>query len=377
MEETKTEKLNNDAQEAVTADTAWVKPEEAEAANAGKKRPWSTKKWLAFMSLLILIFILVPVVNEYIPQKVNVKYVTFYGEQVQSYWTRAHRVSEFIGEHKDEIGQQDVVKDLWSEGEVKKASEISAGSGADVYVSNEMEVNIVKPEETEATIAGKKQQINMYPGDVSSTLEYNGIDFDEDDVIKPALSEQLQSDDVIKLTRLKVIEKDKTLEIEPKEAHAVFDKAVASGTVMRSEGKPGKAVYTYTYKYKNGKKVRTSKKFKKWIKKPENIRLTFGTSETGETGEVNYSETFIGNCTAYYAGNNAHGATGQRCYYGTCAVDPSVIPYGTKLYVEGYGTAIANDCGGAVKGHIIDLYMRSTKECFQWGRRNRKVYVLN
>ena len=91
---------------------------------------------------------------------------------------------------------------------MKKASEISAGSRADVYVSNEMEVNIVKPEETEATIAGKKQQINMYPGDVSSTLEYNGIDFDEDDVIKPALSEQLQSDDVIKLTRLKVIEKD-------------------------------------------------------------------------------------------------------------------------------------------------------------------------
>ena len=126
----------------------------------------------------------------------------------------------------------------------------------------------------------------------------------------------------------------------------------------------------------NGKKIKTRKKFKKWIKTPVGIKLTFGTNQTGETGKVEYSSTFIGNCTAYYFGNNAHGATGQRCHYGTCAVDPKVIPYGTKLYVEGYGTAVANDCGGAVKGHIIDLYMRSTKECFSWGRRNKKVYIL-
>ena len=58
-------------------------------------------------------------------------------------------------------------------------------------------------------------------------------------------------------------------------------------------------------------------------------------------------------------------------------MDPKVIPYGTKLWVEGYGTAVANDCGGAVKGNIIDLYMHSTKECYSWGRRNVKTYVLN
>ena len=125
----------------------------------------------------------------------------------------------------------------------------------------------------------------------------------------------------------------------------------------------------------NGKKTQTNKEFDRWVKRPTNIPLRFGTSVTGETGPVEFGETFIGNCTAYYFGKNAHGARGT-CHYGTCAVDPSVIPYGTKLYVEGYGTAVANDCGGAVKGHIIDLYMRSTKECFSWGRRNKKVYVL-
>ena len=76
------------------------------------------------------------------------------------------------------------------------------------------------------------------------------------------------------------------------------------------------------------------------------------------------------------AGTNAHGSTGQRVHYGTCAVDPSVIPYGTRLYIEGYGIAVANDCGGAVHGHIVDLYMRSTAECIRWGRQNRKAYVL-
>lgn len=53
-----------------------------------------------------------------------------------------------------------------------------------------------------------------------------------------------------------------------------------------------------------------------------------------------------------------------------------MIPYGTKLYIEGYGVAVANDCGGAVKGNVIDLYMNSTSECIQWGRRYKKVYVL-
>lgn len=93
-------------------------------------------------------------------------------------------------------------------------------------------------------------------------------------------------------------------------------------------------------------------------------------------GEVKVKSTFTANTTAYYAGTNAHGSTGQRVHYGTCAVDPSVIPYGTRLYIEGYGIAVANDCGGAVQGHIVDLYMRSTAECIRWGRQNRKAYVL-
>ena len=59
------------------------------------------------------------------------------------------------------------------------------------------------------------------------------------------------------------------------------------------------------------------------------------------------------------------------------ALDPSKIPYGTELYVEGYGFALANDCGGAIDGNDLDLYMNSESACNRWGRRYVKVYVLS
>lgn len=60
----------------------------------------------------------------------------------------------------------------------------------------------------------------------------------------------------------------------------------------------------------------------------------------------------------------------------TIAVDPRVIPYGSKVYIEGMGTFIAEDCGGAIKGNIIDIFMGSKEECRAWGRRKVQIKVL-
>lgn len=79
--------------------------------------------------------------------------------------------------------------------------------------------------------------------------------------------------------------------------------------------------------------------------------------------------------TAYtWTGNRT--ATGTWPSRGTVAVDPEVIPLGSRLYVEGYGEAVAEDTGGAIKGEIIDLYMESEDECWQWGRRMVEVRVI-
>lgn len=74
-----------------------------------------------------------------------------------------------------------------------------------------------------------------------------------------------------------------------------------------------------------------------------------------------------------YAGQPAY--IGIPLGRGVVAVDPNVIPMGTKLYVEGYGEAIAADQGGAINGNRIDLFFDSKAEAYNWGMRTIKVYI--
>ncbi|MCB1216382.1 hypothetical protein KDL44_03265 [bacterium] len=87
--------------------------------------------------------------------------------------------------------------------------------------------------------------------------------------------------------------------------------------------------------------------------------------------------------TAYEPGPTSCGkwasgytANGTRAGYGVVAVDTSVIPLGTRLYIEGYGYAVAADTGGAINGHDIDLGFLTVEECLQWGRKDVTVYIL-
>ncbi|WP_286977476.1 3D domain-containing protein, partial [Candidatus Aquicultor secundus] len=70
-------------------------------------------------------------------------------------------------------------------------------------------------------------------------------------------------------------------------------------------------------------------------------------------------------------------ANGMKARKGVVAVDPRVIPLGTRLYIEGYGEAIAADTGGAIKGNRIDLCYNTPGECFDFGRRSVKVSILD
>ena len=88
--------------------------------------------------------------------------------------------------------------------------------------------------------------------------------------------------------------------------------------------------------------------------------------------------------TAYYAfgkgGNDINGdgitAIGLRARKGIVAVDPKVIPLGTRLYIPGYGEALAADTGGWIKGGRIDLCFESLEECYGYGRRKIKIYLV-
>lgn len=98
---------------------------------------------------------------------------------------------------------------------------------------------------------------------------------------------------------------------------------------------------------------------------------------TGTIGNV--VKTLTMESTAYYGhGTTALGLKPVRNPNGlsTIAVDPNVIPLGTKVYVSGYGLAIAADTGGAIKGNIIDVFLNSYEECYSWGRRQVTVQIL-
>lgn len=88
--------------------------------------------------------------------------------------------------------------------------------------------------------------------------------------------------------------------------------------------------------------------------------------------------------TAYYSGPNNFGgaigprtATGLLAQRGVVAVDPSVIPLGSRLFIDGYGYAVAGDTGGAIQGMRIDLCFNSYDEAIRFGRRTVKVYIID
>jgi len=80
--------------------------------------------------------------------------------------------------------------------------------------------------------------------------------------------------------------------------------------------------------------------------------------------------------SAHDPGNGNTTATGSVLRKGLVAVDPNVIPLGTRLYIPGYGNAIADDVGGSIKGNRIDLAFDTHSEALQFGRQEIVVYII-
>ena len=109
------------------------------------------------------------------------------------------------------------------------------------------------------------------------------------------------------------------------------------------------------------------------------VTTTSAAEETSANTIAGYTYSNVINCKAYaytaYPG--ALGASGNPAVVGTCAVDPSVIPMGSRLYIEGYGFAIANDTGGDIIGNTVDVFMSTESECVYWGVQYVNVYILD
>ena len=107
----------------------------------------------------------------------------------------------------------------------------------------------------------------------------------------------------------------------------------------------------------------------------------FSTEVPEFSGDVpEFSRVIRVEATAYSAaepGLSAYTATGTLCRHGVIATDPFVIPLGTRVYIPGYGYAVAEDTGGAIVGHKIDVAFDTIAECYEFGRQFIDIYIVD
>jgi len=108
--------------------------------------------------------------------------------------------------------------------------------------------------------------------------------------------------------------------------------------------------------------------------------MTLRRSSNAEFNPSRSSRSLTMNASAYSAyddGNGHYTAGGNFVRKGLVAVDPNVIPIGTRLFIPGYGHAIADDVGGAIKGNRIDMAFGSHSEAMDFGKQQVTVYILD
>lgn len=232
---------------------------------------------------------------------------------------------------------------------------------------------------------------------VEELLEALNIKLDDDDIVIPDLKEELKSEGKISIIKVET-------KLEEKEVEAPFR------TIKKKNKNLNHDQSKILVKGVNGRNKVLSKNYYAAGKiiKEEIIHVETIVKAIDQVYEEGTKDVFVNDrgsftarnaikmvATAYEAGPRSTGkrpgdkgygitASGARAKRGTVAVDPRVIPLGTRLYIKSltpgipdYGFAIAQDTGGAIKGKRIDLFMNTVWECMQFGRRPVMVYILD
>lgn len=173
-------------------------------------------------------------------------------------------------------------------------------------------------------------------------------------------------------------------------------------TIVSVKGNKGITKETYNVRFENDVEVSRVLVHSEVVSKPVDSIVYVGTKKksivhdveidtTKPEGNLRYIDVIASAYDLSYAscgkrpGDRGYGitASGMRAQVGVVAVDPRVIPLGTRLYIEAvdgswvYGNAIAGDTGGAIKGNRVDLFFDTYDECIKFGRRKARVYILD
>ena len=164
-----------------------------------------------------------------------------------------------------------------------------------------------------------------------------------------------------------------------------FSKSLPPGYVRETQaGERGERQVRYSVRYENGRRVSRTVLDARSDEEAVHRTVTIGSrGRYTSRGAFRTGRVLRMRASAYDPGPRSCGkwangttACGLRAGYGVVAVDPRVIPLGSKLYVEGYGYAIAGDKGRAIKGNRIDLGFSTYREAIRYGRKPVTVHVL-
>ena len=299
-------------------------------------------------------------------------------EKTQELTTRQNTVSEFLDENNIVIGEFDKANML-IEDELYDGARLVIRKGKNFTLNIDGTIEII-------TTTSKT---------IREAFEEAGVSLGDADRVEPGLDTFVTEDMNVSVFRVlsSEVTVDKEIAFSTKK---VSDPNLAKGkTKIKTRGVNGILRTTYLVTTENGLETKREVISETRVKEPVTQVVAVGTKAVSSASKktvvtnagktLNYSKKLTVTATAYTAPAGKKTASGRVAQYGVIAVDPKVIPYGTKLYVEStddgkswsYGYCVAGDTGGAIKGNKIDLFYNSKSQCLQFGRRSAIVYVLN
>ncbi|MGI6610281.1 MAG: G5 domain-containing protein [Limnochordia bacterium] len=232
---------------------------------------------------------------------------------------------------------------------------------------------------------GQLHEIRTTEVSVQALLDMVGLTVGTDDKVIPQVNARLSGEDTIRVIRVTYDHTTETQAITFKTVRK-SDPSMDQGTTrVTKQGKNGTLEKTIKRTYEDGKLVKRSVVGEKVTVQPVDAIIHVGTRPVPKTIRASsgkllqYTDMKELLATAYTPLDGSGAGityTGIKATKGVVAVDPRVIPLGSRLYIPGYGEALAADTGSAIKGLRIDLCYESRREALQFGRRVVKVYIL-
>ena len=297
-----------------------------------------------------------------------------------------------------------------TETQVSEESDLVLPNG-DTLTSDNGEIKITEGITVDIKVGNKDYKSYEVPrSTVKMALKHAKIKLGKNDTVNHKLTSKVKKNQKIKVSRISYKKKVKAQKIKYKTVNKKTNKLYVGQKKVQVKGQNGTKKVTYTTKIVNGKvnkkfisKVKVTKKAtnkvvlvgtkRKSYTMFESNPTSYKTKSKGGIGTIvdhngktiAYKKVFSGMATAYSASAGAITSVGDSVHIGGVAVNPSMIPYGSKLYIQNedgsfvYGYAVANDTGGFAyngSGTLCDLFYTSDSACCQFGRRNVNVYIL-